>query len=88
MLYNIWELQWVLFINQLSHFAFKEMEAQKFVRDLLQVIWRGMSKFETWFKAFWFLSAVLFPIHHSAPGIFQLASSYKSFDIVNEWTFN
>lgn len=59
------------------------MKAQKVVCDLLQVIWRGMGKSET-IQGLRFLSEVLFLIHHSAPGIFQLASSYKSFDVVNE----
>ena len=56
--------------------------------DLLQVIWR-----EAWAhlkldsKPSVSLCRV-FPIHHSASGIFQLTSSYKSCDVVNEWTFS
>lgn len=40
MQYNISESQWILDINQLSYFAFKETEAQMLC-DLLQVILRG-----------------------------------------------
>lgn len=79
------ESQEIVDINQLSHFMFKET-------DTPSVTWLAAGHRETDLKLDSRPSAsyavVIFPIHHSASGRFQLAGSYKSFDVVNEWTFS